>query len=304
MNICFLIYFYAKREMKHKICFFIIGAFMMPCAAFAATTCSQMNLTRCLDSVCAINVSSNPAARCQYCGTSSAGTPPTKSGMRSLSLGASARYTLSEDELESAPTDPGQRYVWATEQCIKKVSGCTADDVSDVYDELIEQSCRAAGVSAQMATTIADANKNTATESGCLSTIRACMVAANRCGPDYSQCADDASFNNFFAACSVESPDCGEFVSNVRTALIDARDTAIANAETLINNIVASYQANREQQLALAQQTCTDNSGRNACVETVCSRNMPNQCGPGFESERVNANLLCEFYTVACELLD
>lgn len=224
--------------------------------------------------------------------------------MRSLSLGASARYTLSEDELESAPTDPGQRYVWATEQCIKKVSGCTADDVSDVYDELIEQSCRAAGVSAQMATTIADANKNTATESGCLSTIRACLVAANRCGPDYSQCADDASFNNFFAACSVESPDCGEFVSNVRTTLIDARDTAIANAEALINNIVASYQANREQQLALAQQTCTDNSGRNACVETVCSRNMPNQCGPGFESERVNANLLCEFYTVACELLD
>ena len=123
--------------MNSKILFLTLGLLTIPGVSVAAT-CSQANLTRCLDSVCAINVSSNPSARCQYCGTSSAGTPPTKSGMQSLSLGQSAKYTLSEKELKNAPTDPGQRYAWATEQYIKKIDGCTPDDVSDIYDKLIE----------------------------------------------------------------------------------------------------------------------------------------------------------------------
>lgn len=294
---------YGKREMKKSTLFFICGLIACPGIAVAAT-CSTMNLTRCLDSVCAINVSSNPAARCQYCGTSSAGTPPASSGMRSLSLGASARYTLSEDELEDAPTDPGQRYVWATAQCIKKVDGCTPDDVSDVYDELIEQSCRAAGISAQMSATIADANKNTASASSCTSTIRACMVDAKRCGPDYSACEADAAFDNFFSACSVEATGCGDYIADIRTTLTAARDTAIQNADTLIASLVAGYQTAREQKMVTAQANCTNNAGRDACIETVCERNMPNKCGEGYESERVNANLLCEFYDTACNLLD
>ena len=123
-------------NLKHL---FLIPTILFIYDSHAATKCSTANLTRCLDSVCAINVSSNPAARCQYCGTSNAGTPP-KSKMRSVSAGASAKYNISEKELKKAPEDPGQRYAWATTQCIKKVAGCSADDVSEAYDKLIEQS--------------------------------------------------------------------------------------------------------------------------------------------------------------------
>ena len=275
---------------------------MCPAVASAAT-CSVANLTRCLDSVCAINVSSNPAARCQYCGTSSAGTPPTKTGMRSLSLGASARYTLSEDELEDAPTDPGQRYAWATAQCIKKIDGCTPDDVSDAYDELIEQSCRAAGVSAQLATTLSE-RAQTVSQSTCMTNIRACLVAANRCGPDYSACENDSDFDRFFAACSVEAAGCDDYVSDIRTDLIAARDSAIESADTMLATIVKNYQTARAQKLTSAQNGCTDNSARDACIETVCENNMPNKCGDGYESERASATQLCEFYDTACALLD
>ena len=275
---------------------------MCPAVASAAT-CSVANLTRCLDSVCAINVSSNPAARCQYCGTSSAGTPPTKTGMRSLSLGASARYTLSEDELEDAPTDPGQRYAWATAQCIKKIDGCTPDDVSDAYDELIEQSCRAAGVSAQLATTLSE-RAQTVSQSTCMTNIRACLVAANRCGPDYSACENDSDFDRFFAACSVEAAGCDDYVSDIRTDLIAARDSAIESADTMLATIVKNYQTARAQKLTSAQDGCKNDSARNACIETVCERNMPNKCGDGYESERTSATQLCEFYDIACDLLD
>ena len=275
---------------------------MCPAVASAAT-CSVANLTRCLDSVCAINVSSNPAARCQYCGTSSAGTPPTKTGMRSLSLGASARYTLSEDELEDAPTDPGQRYAWATAQCIKKIDGCTPDDVSDAYDELIEQSCRAAGVSAQLATTLSE-RAQTVSQSTCMTNIRACLVAANRCGPDYSACENDSDFDRFFAACSVEAAGCDDYVSDIRTDLIAARDSAIESADTMLATIVKNYQTARAQKLTSAQDGCKNDSARNTCIETVCERNMPNKCGDGYESERASATQLCEFYDIACDLLD
>lgn len=260
-------------------------------------------LTRCLDSVCAINVSSNPAARCQYCGTSSAGTPPTNTGMRSLSLGQSSQYILSEKELQNAPTDPGQRYVWATSQCIAKVDGCTADDVSNVYDSLIEQSCRAAGVSAQYAATLSSTAK-TASSTSCNTDIRACMVATNRCGPDWRACENDTDFNRFFSECGVASSGCDEYLADIRTTLTSARDTAVANANTLLTNIITSYQNSRNQNLASARTGCTDNTAMNTCIETVCQRNMPNKCGDGYTTERTAATQLCQFYSVACDTLN
>lgn len=286
--------------MKKSILFFICGLIACPGAGISAT-CSQINLTRCLDSVCAINISSNPAARCQYCGTSSAGTPKASTAMRSLSLGQSAKYTLSEDELEDAPTDPGQRYVWATRKCIEKVEGCTTDDVSDTYDKLIEQSCRAAGVTAQMTATIAEVNRQTTSATSCLTTIRACMIDEKRCGPDYSGCPDDASFNNFFSSCSVEATGCTDYIADIRNTITEAKDTAIANAEAFIENIVAGYQNAREQKLASANASCKNNAAREECIKTVCERNMPNKCAQ--DSETKSATLLCEFYDSACEVL-
>lgn len=289
--------------MKKSTLLFVCGLISCHGVAMAAT-CSQMNLTRCLDSVCAINVSSNPAARCQYCGTSSAGTPPTSSTMRNLSVGQSAKYVLSEKELKNAPTDPGQRYVWATKQCIEKVEGCTTDDVSNVYDKLIEQSCRAAGISAQMTATIATANTTKVSASNCLSTIRACMIEEKRCGPDYSACEDEVSFNNFFSACSVEASGCDEYIADIRTSLSDERNTAIANADLLIEGIVKNYQLAREQKLVSAQASCKDDAALNSCIETICQRSMPNKCDVGYGAERATATLFCKFYEIACDALE
>ena len=121
--------------------------------------CSVANLTRCLDSVCAINIGANPAARCQYCGSSSAGEPTKSTAMKSVSAGASAKYIISDKELKKAPSDPGERYVWGTKLCLEKLSGCTPDDVEENYDNLIEQSCKAAGISADFVNLAKKANE-------------------------------------------------------------------------------------------------------------------------------------------------
>lgn len=273
-----------------------------PFGADAVTTCSKANLTRCLDSACAINLSSNPAARCQYCGTASAGAPTAGDAMRSVSVGASAKFSFTAKELKAAPTDPGARYAWATAECIKKVAGCTPDDVTDNYDTLIEQSCKAAGISAEMSSLRAAAAK-TKTKSSCKTDVQACVIDAKRCGPDYSACADNADFDKFFSGCSVEAGGCDTYLGDIRTELIAARDTAIKNADTIIETIVASYKSEREKKLASVKANCTDNAGREACITSVCERSMANKCAAGYSAERSMATQLCKFYDLACDTL-
>lgn len=287
--------------MTKKLLLFALITAGMPFMASAATSCSKANLTRCLDSVCAINVSSNPAARCQYCGTASAGTP-ADDGMRAVSVGTSSKYTLTSKELRSAPTDPGARYAWATTECLKKVTGCTPDDVTDTYDSLIEQSCKAAGINAEMAALHAAAAKKKSS-TACNTTIRACVMASTKCGADWRACREDAVFDKFYAACGVEATGCDEYISEIRTALQSARDTTLASAQETLLGIVAAYQANRERQLVSAQNGCRDNSARLQCIETVCERNMPGKCAPGKENEKSIATQLCKFYDLACNVL-
>ena len=289
--------------MKTQI-LFLLSALLMCANANAAAKCSRANLTRCLDSVCAINISSNPSARCQYCGTSSAGTPPSeKKGMKGVSVGASAKYNISEKKLKKAPTDPGERYAWATAQCMKKVVGCTTDDVSEAYDKLIEQSCKAAGVAAKLDKTM-DAVAKKKTKSSCKSDITACMVADKYCTADYRKCSENSDFDNFFASCSVNATGCDDYVSEIRETLIAARDDAIKNTDTILNKIIAAYQTARNKKLSGIKSGCTDNTERDACVETVCANNMPNKCGDGYESERSAALGLCKFYEIACATID
>ena len=90
--------------MKVRDLIFFNVLLMAPTLVYGA--CSVANLTRCLDSVCAINIGANPAARCQYCGSSNAGEPTKSAGMKSISAGASAKYVISDKELKSAPTEP------------------------------------------------------------------------------------------------------------------------------------------------------------------------------------------------------
>ena len=285
---------------KHILFLFVIFS-LVSGDGWAATSCSRANLTRCLDSVCAINVSSNPAARCQYCGTSSAGEPPT-GAMRSVSVGASAKYNISDKDLKKAPKEPSERYSWAAQQCLKKVTGCTTDDVSDVYDSLIEQSCKAAGVAAEMKSLAADAAVER-TSSSCTTDIKTCIVADNRCGADFSNCESDADFNKHFASCGVDATGCDAYMSDIRSDLIASRDSAIENADALVERIVSAYQNARANLMTNAKNQCADNAARDACVERVCATNMVNKCAVGFESERSLATQLCKFYDIACDTL-
>ena len=212
--------------MKKNTLFLFITILLAPAIAGAAT-CSRANLTRCLDSACAINISSNPAARCQYCGTSSAGEAPS-GGMKSVSVGASAKFNIPDKELKKAPTDAGQRYAWASKRCLEIVSGCTTDDIEETYDTLIEQSCTAAGISAQMASLRQTASA-TKSESTCQSQVTSCVMADNACGKNFTNCKSDADFDKYFASCGVTTGGCDEFLNNIRTKLATNRSKTEEN---------------------------------------------------------------------------
>ena len=286
--------------MFKQIAFLTIFGAILPNLSYAA--CSRANLTRCLDSVCAINISSNPAARCQYCGTANAGEPPVDNGMRSVSVGTSTRYNISDKDLKTAPTDPGERYVWATTKCIAKVADCTPDDVSTAYDNLIEQSCTAAGIGTQMAVLHNQATR-TKSKTVCSDEISACLMSDTKCTSDFSACAADADFNKFFSTCATESTGCDEHTSNIRSSMILARDSAIKNAGNIVESIAKSYQDTRAKRIKTARDICTNNSGRESCIELICSERMPNKCAAGFADETSMATQLCKFYDNACATL-
>lgn len=284
---------------KHTILFSVCLLFV-PTFVFGA--CSVANLNRCLDSVCAINIGANPAARCQYCGSASAGEPTKSTAMKSISAGSSAKYTISDKELKKAPTDPGQRYVWGTKLCLEKLTECTPDDVTDNYDSLIEQSCKAAGISAEMASLAKKVNTQK-TQNTCSTEINACVIDTKRCNANYKKCESDADFDKYFAECSIASTGCEAFLTDIKKTLMSSRNSAIANADKLLKNIVNAYKNAREQKLASAQNSCKNNKAKQDCVERVCKNNMRNKCATGFEYEKTVANELCKFYDTACERL-
>lgn len=291
-----------KREMKKTIFTFALFAYAFAPTYSVSATCSRTNLMMCLDSACAINISSNPAARCQYCGTSDAGSPSTDNGLQKITLGMSSKYTLTEKELESAPSDPGRRYAWASAECIKKVGSCTPDDVTEIYDSLIEQSCKAAGITAQMESLRKELIE-TKSLSECTNSIMSCLMSDNRCKSDFSACTENADFDNFFSLCSTGLMGCDEHIPNIRASSLSDRNTAIANAQKLIESIAVEYQNARITKTNNATNMCTNNSGRESCIKTVCERNMEHKCGTGYDSERAMATELCKFYDIACETL-
>ena len=286
--------------MKTRTLFF--SSLLLFAPTFVYGACSVANLTRCLDSVCAINIGANPAARYQYCGSSSAGTPEKSTAMKSVSAGTSTKYIISDKELKKAPKDAGQRYIWATEECLKKVSGCTADDITDNYDSLIEQSCTAAGISAEMSNLTAKMNKEK-TKTECSREIETCMIANNRCTAGYNKCESDADFDKYFSECGVASAGCDSFLAEIRNNLTSARNSAVANADKILQKIVNAYKTAREQRLASSQNSCKNNKAVTDCVSRVCKNNMPNQCKVKSEGEESIAMELCKFYEIACQRL-
>ena len=286
--------------MANRIIFSIFGLFLAPTFAFGA--CSVANLTRCLDSACAINIGANPAARCQYCGSSAAGTPTKSTAMKTISAGASGKYNISDKELKGAPSDPGERYVWATKLCLKKVSDCTIENVDENYDPLIEKSCTAAGISAGF-TNLAQRANQQKNQSSCSTDVKSCLVNEKRCAPDYSKCEKDSDFDKYFSECSVAATGCESFLSQIRSELITTRNSMIASADKILHSIVNTYQTNRNQKLQSAQNSCKDNGTFKKCVATVCNNNMPHQCDIKYNYEETLAEQLCEFYKIACNRL-
>ena len=280
--------------MKQIWIFSVICAVFVPHTIFSAT-CSRANLTRCLDSACAINVSTNPAARCQYCGTMDAGTPP-ESKMKSVSVGQSTKNTISDKELKSAPTSPAERYVWASELCLKKVSGCNADDISETYDDLINQSCIASGINMEMQSAIKKVDK-VKSNSACNSEISSCMTGDKYCTYDYSGCESDTEFDKFFASCSVDfGGGCeSKVISNIRTELVTARDNAIKNRENMIMSIVEAHKNKRANDLKNIQSGCANNSGYEKCMANLCT---DKKCSD--TTEKSIAATICEYYKIAC----
>ena len=284
--------------MKIRVLLFSGVVLAMPSFSYAA--CSVANLTRCLDSVCAINIGANPAARCQYCGTSSAGEPVKSNSMKTVSAGTSSKYTISDKELKKAPTDAGERYVWGTKLCLEKLPECSTEDVSENYDSLIEQSCTAAGISAEMANLTSKSNK-TKNQNTCNQEMEVCIVDSARCTADYRNCKSESDFDKYFSECSIASQGCDSFLSDIRNNLISAREKAIANADKILKNIVTYYQNAREQRLKSTQTACKNNQAKQDCVQRVCKNNMRNKCQEKKESNI--ANELCKFYDIACERL-
>jgi hypothetical protein len=218
--------------------------------------------------------------------------------MKQLSLGASSKNTLSDKELKSAPPDPVERYAWAITACIKKVGGCTIED-SEEYDNLIEQSCRAAGIEMQAASAAKKANTKK-DQSSCESEISLCVRGEKKCGAGFVSCKSDTDFDRVFSECVIASAGCGDFSAGIRAPLLSARDSSVKNAAALLATIVASHKAARESQVADARKSCEKNNSRDECVKKVCENNMRNKCAAGFAAEVSMATLLCKFHDTAC----
>ena len=278
--------------MLKKIAIFISCLIALPEIAGAAT-CSRINLTRCLDSACAINTCANPAARCQYCGTADAGLPPTN--LRTVSTAVS-KNTISARDLKSAPSDPGERYMWATEKCLSIVANCTTDDVDEAYDELIEKSCTAAGLALDTAKLQKQSATNNKTQSICTNEITVCITADNKCGADYSKCADDSAFDGFFSTCAINATGCTNFTHDAFDTIDTTRKNTLSGTSANIDAIVNAHKNTREKKLLSINSGCKNDSDFNKCINTVCQKNTTDNCA----NDKTIANALCEFYKSAC----
>lgn len=289
--------------MKKFIKLFTFGIFLTPLIIGGANAaqCSKISLVKCLDSACAINLGANPAARCQLCGTSGAGTE--KTNLTQLSLGLSAKTSITADELKNAPTDAGKRYAWATGLCLEKLPDCTTNDATTEYDKLIEQSCRAAGINMQMGQA-QNAALKTKSKQTCESEIKLCITDSKKCDSNYYNCETDEYFNNFFAVCAASASKCDEFISDLKKTFVGYRDSSIDAREKLITSTATAYQNARAKKLQDAQAICNNDAGLDKCIATVCTNNMENKCEIGFEYEKSMATRLCGFYTQACKTIN
>ncbi|MDR1207444.1 MAG: hypothetical protein LBK26_03460 [Rickettsiales bacterium] len=295
-----------------------------------AASCNTPNLIKCLDSACAINIDLQPGARCALCGTDLAADAVKQKStynlgggtakIQALSLGRQAGVTFTDKELKSAPTDAGKRYAWAAAECMKKVSGCTADEIEKNYDKLVEQSCRA--VLSDNEYNAAAKPKAAKTRTACEAEMQNAMTNEKRCGANFANCELDADFDRFFSAGIVETK-CDEFATEFSKSMRSSRDSYIAARDANIESVASAHATVRESKKKTLRTACTDGSAKEQCVATTCGW-MPNGCGksqsPKYSTgitdmpvpdddvviarnERQYATLLCKYIDLACDRL-
>jgi hypothetical protein len=279
--------------------------------AFAASAqkCRVSDLQACLDSACDDGL--DTASRCYLCGTSAAKKPEEKKyalgdtpKLQSLAVGRSSRNTLSDNELKSAPKEPGERYQWATRECVKKIDGCAAEDATENYDKLIDQSCKVALGDVEYTASI----KNSAvkkTSDQCSAELSSCLLSPAKCDGNMLKCADDAEFNRNFSSCMADASGCGDFITEMRGKMISARDNMVKTRESRLTDLANLRKMERQEKLESANRLCSG-VGKDACVAEMCG-NMPNGLDENGlcadQNERQWAANLCKFVDTACNKL-
>lgn len=274
--------------------------------AIAFGDCSDTNLKRCLDSACAIGLTTNPNARCQYCGFASS-FDNAASTKTSTNLGSASKYTISNKDLKKAPTDPGERYVWARQKCFEMLDECTANDADRVYYPLILEACQNRNKKAEQKVLMSKSN-NTKSDDGCYVAVNECITDDKHCLSDYRNCESDTDFTKYFSDCSIKpnvkqvcTP---EYLSKQRSVLIGVRDQTFKTAADNIKRVVKQHQDARKNPKRSddPRVICKDDTGKQTCINSMCG-NLPNQCAEGFEYEIQMAEQLCKYYDTACSKL-
>lgn len=273
--------------------------------ANANGACSIANLTRCIDSACNTATEYGAATRCIMCGTTAAATANDAltaynyggavTGLTGLALGYNSSARL---DTKNAPSEPGARYAWAANECLELNPDCAAADVEKNYDNLIEQSCRAALSEQEYEATFAAQRRNAKTATTCSSQVATCLNVERRCGAGFINCEAEASLNKYFSECLVDVGGCDAFANEIRMQITSSRDNAFAAKQTLLNNIVSGYQTARARKIKTAKDGCADGSLKDACVSTMCSA-IGGDCMN--DSEKKSAAMrMCAYVDTAC----
>jgi len=213
---------------------------------------------------------------------------------------ALGRPSATSLDLTDAPDDPAERYQWAAAECMKLLPGCTPADVSRHYDDLIEQSCIAAGAQATIVRTMREAEAARKTEDACNTDITICLMADAGCARDWARCTVDADFDRIFASC-ISSTECGHLtnLTQIKANAQRTRDDYFAARSANLEALVAQHSAARQAELDRVVQECRDGTVKQACIATFCS-SMPNQCRDG-RVETQWATNMCRFADLACD---
>ena len=304
------------KFVPNGLCFIIVAMCLcaVPLARAQSAACSVQNLVRCIDSACDTASEYGMAARCVVCGTTAAATQNNLleqyrfgggvRGLTPLSVGYTSSAVL---DMRGAPTDPGKRYAWAAEECMKKNSGCTIDDVEKNYDKLMEQSCRAALSEKEYEAAFAELRRNRKTESGCRSDLMNCMARDNRCGANFASCEAEAEFDRNFSACTIDT-DCGsltrDFATNrdplavIKSEIRSSRDSYFASRAAQLKDLIAAHQSARDRKVAAVREDCASGVLKDTCVANMCGL-ISSDC-MDVPARRALAFTVCAYVDVAC----